>query len=1668
MQLADTQLPNTVIFRDSSTHPYLLRPLEAFEASRALRGSILRQEIYGLDGSAKQPLPYSIVENNFLLNLFQPRGTSNRHAVFMKLPLESAKFYYERYTLTGTSGQTVCSPRVSHDMKFAYDAFGNLLKSVTIAYGQRIRDPDPDNLFTSTDVAKQTTPLFTYEEHDYSNPIAQLDNYRNPLECEHRVYEVRGITATGMDPSITNLYSVASLESQIPQASDGLHDLPFEDWEGVSAIPGVPYRRLIKQSRTLYQENDFSAVLPIGTIESRALVFQTYNLAFTTQLVTDVFQTKISGSGMMTECGYMTLGDSNWWIPSGIVFYSPNPSDTAAQQLQYALDHFFLPQRFRDPFYTPTFNTERVVQYDTYSLLVQQTIDPLGNRTTAGQRDVLTNALDINGIDYRLLMPTLIMGPNQNVAAFSFDILGFLAGTAVMGKPGQNVGDSLQGFLADLSQSTITAYFNDPVGQAPALLCNATSRSVYNVWAYYQTKGNPNPDPPVTAKLSRQTHISDLTAGATSQIQQTISYSDGLGRAIQSKVLTDPGPVPQRNSTGQIILGKDGLPLLTTNSVTPRWVGTGWVVFNNKNLPVRKFEPFFTDRSAFEFDVKIGTSPVLAYDPVDRVVMVLNANSTWSKVVFSPWEKASWDLNDTVLIGDPTTDVDVGGYFARLPPTDYRPTWYAARQAGSMGLEQQQCAQKTAVHANTPTVAHFDPLGRVFMTVDDNRFKYSNSVTTAPATEQFYAYRTDYDIQSNIRRRFDAQGRQVCNDAFDVINQVINHSSMESGQRWILPDILGKSRFKWDDRGYRFHDTLDQLQRRLQKFQALNNGSDIMLEQLVYGESQSTPETNNVRLKVVERFDQAGIVVSDLYDFKGNSLTETRTLSQGYDQDLDWNGTVPLDSGSIFTSSNTYNALNSITSSTLPDSTVVNFTYNLESRLKQVQANLQGSSVATTYVSTITYDAKGQRLSINYGNGTTTAYGYDSLTNRLVKILTQRNAQLFPSDCPQPPVSGWPGCQIQSLSYTIDPAGNITNITDNAQQAIFFRNKRVEPSNDYIYDSVYRLIEATGREQLGQAGNTLNAPTPSGPFGRQPSSNDGNALGTYLERYSYDSASNFLSLQHLGADPSNPGWTRFYNYKETSQLQPSVVSNRLSSTAVGSLTEKYDYDSDAGLHGNITSMPYLSLMKWDSREQLRTTSKQNVTNGGTPETTFYVYDMSGQRVRKVTENYAAPGATTTRKSQTVYIGAFEAYSQYATDGAENLVRNTVHIEDNKATVALVETQRKGEVTDLITRYQFGNHLGSVLLELDDSSQIITYEEYSPYGDSTYFAIDIQKRAPKRYRYMAKERDQDETAFYYYGRRYYACWLGRWTSCDPAGYVDGLNLYTFVTSNPVRSVDERGTETVAPPATKDDSVLLSKPRVYGFKPKLRPPPTLELQHMDPPKWQPMFPLTMLQYKSPFSVDLKLPPENPGLGFDPKPYLRPPPRPPGRPNPKPDLFNLTLFKAELADRVTFTLPGKIGLNQKFGLVETELEVSLKDGPVNPSSIFFSLKFQRKEVKEKNSARLNLNSGPSQTLSLDNPVMQKFRNETNQGLHLHRLVDANNVLDNVNNINEERERLFQSRQWSVQLLLGFPLASPSPQTIFIGEQQMIQMDDVRLGPHPGIKGGFVGGMFNGQLPW
>src|SRR5207247_2029826 len=122
----------------------------------------------------------------------------------------------------------------------------------------------------------------------------------------------------------------------------------------------------------------------------------------------------------------------------------------------------------------------------------------------------------------------------------------------------------------------------------------------------------------------------------------------------------------------------------------------------------------------------------------------------------------------------------------------------------------------------------------------------------------------------------------------------------------------------------------------------------------------------------------------------------------------------------------------------------------------------------------------------------------------------------------------------------------------------------------------------------------------------------------------------------------------------------------------------------------------------------------------------------------------------------------------------------------------IATARNYPVPARLIRYQLTNHLGSATLELDDEAQIIFYEEYTPYGSSSYEAVRNQLETPKRYRYTGKERDE-ESGLYYHGARYFASWLARWINGDPLFIEGGINVFAFSANRPIIFIDKEGTQ-----------------------------------------------------------------------------------------------------------------------------------------------------------------------------------------------------------------------------------------------------------------------------------
>ncbi|MEO8149293.1 MAG: SpvB/TcaC N-terminal domain-containing protein [Bacteroidia bacterium] len=1266
---------------------------EMREALRACKGMTLHVEVYSLDNSPIQIHPYTTTHHTCNIQMLQPKA-NNAHAIFIVHESEALTYAYER---------DPSDPRIAHAMNIEIDEYGNVIRSAAISYG---RNPlHPDLSLTAGERIEQGKINIIYTENSFTvtaNPDTTLDPLKKIIDDanDYRLqvlFETKNYELTGFEPGADNYFSIEELAKDLAGTSE-------RSYEALSN--GSHQKRLIEHVKTqfLKNTNDLSDPLPFGIMESLLLPYQSYQLALTPALVTDIFGTKVDDALLTGEGKYVKFTDDNYWIASGIQTFDAT--------------NFYQVTEVTDPFGHRTWITYEPL----YRFYLKTTRDELGNESS------------VLNFNFRTLSPYVMKDINDNRTGVRTDELGMVISTFVLGKETEQVGDEM--YLTSVELST-----ND----------HSTNLLEYHLFNY-KDFGKPNF---VKTKVS-DTYYRDQLTGSIEQIYESYAYSDGSGNVVMTKVQAEPGDALNEDENGIVT---------TVTIVAPdkRWVGNGRTILNNKGKPVKQYEPYFSTTCEYEDSknlVERGVTPIIIYDAAGRVIKTIMPDGTFTSVEFDPWKLKSYDQNDNVVGSD--------WFISRTPnPPPTNPT------------SEQTAALKAKEHNNTPTISYLDSLGRNFLTVADNvgLEKYKTIVET--------------DIEGNLRSVTDACENIVMQYKYDMLGNQLYSLSMDAGERWVVSDAIGKQMYSWaviDNRKFKFD--YDTLHRPIGFLVSINNGAFKTFEKIEYGEALTNGKELNLRGKPYQHFDTAGIAKIERCDFKGNALKSSRQLLKNYKADVNWdviNVVTDLET-EIFISETDFDALNRPVKVTTPHTlhiiaNTITPVYNQANLLNEVKVSVRGAA-ESSYVKDIDYNEKGQRKKILYGNDVLTTYEYDKKTFRLKNIHT---------------TSGSASTVIQDIFYTYDPVGNITNITDKSQPTIFHSGEQVDAINDYTYDAIYRLITATGREHTGQNGldeTAGNRKLSNFPFTNTASLYDVNAMRKYTQRFAYDKVGNIRSLAHRF---KTGGYTRTYAYNNNdaehntySAVACATKNNQLLATIIGSLTHTYNHDA----HGSIKTLPHLHQMQWNLKDQLQWTQKTAMASGG-GETTYYVYDGSGQRIRKITEWQN----TNHKKEERIYLGGFEIYRSYKYGGVTiELERETLHVMDDKKRIALVETKTKhfgsNDTTTLNTplpRYQLDNHLGSASLELDATAQIISYEEYHPYGTTSYQRTDkLINPIAKRYRYTGMERDE-ESGLAYHSARYYMPWLGRWLSVDPIGIGDGLNIYQYVHNSPIELTDSKGTE-----------------------------------------------------------------------------------------------------------------------------------------------------------------------------------------------------------------------------------------------------------------------------------
>src|SRR5690606_39101062 len=111
----------------------------------------------------------------------------------------------------------------------------------------------------------------------------------------------------------------------------------------------------------------------------------------------------------------------------------------------------------------------------------------------------------------------------------------------------------------------------------------------------------------------------------------------------------------------------------------------------------------------------------------------------------------------------------------------------------------------------------------------------------------------------------------------------------------------------------------------------------------------------------------------------------------------------------------------------------------------------------------------------------------------------------------------------------------------------------------------------------------------------------------------------------------------------------------------------------------------------------------------------------------------------TIKEERIYLGGYEIYRKFDNTSSLIIERTTVHVSDDTGPIAMLKKRTVGNAIDdnntaaELTRYIYSNHLQSASLELDEDAAVISYEEYHPYGTTSYQAMNASINAvAKRY------------------------------------------------------------------------------------------------------------------------------------------------------------------------------------------------------------------------------------------------------------------------------------------------------------------------------------------------
>jgi RHS repeat-associated protein len=186
-------------------------------------------------------------------------------------------------------------------------------------------------------------------------------------------------------------------------------------------------------------------------------------------------------------------------------------------------------------------------------------------------------------------------------------------------------------------------------------------------------------------------------------------------------------------------------------------------------------------------------------------------------------------------------------------------------------------------------------------------------------------------------------------------------------------------------------------------------------------------------------------------------------------------------------------------------------------------------------------------------------------------------------------------------------------------------------------------------------------------------------------------------------------------------------------------------------------------------------------------TSTYAYDYAGNRVSQTV------GSITT-----IYPNKYYSITS-TTNGATTYATTTVYVWNGDTLIATIDQPIvNGAATGMAaTRYIHPDHLGSTNIVSDENGNVVTSEEYYPYGETRFNEVNY----PTNEQHQFISQFKDGNSLSYLNARYYDSSRGQFESEDPVFLGDpsqqnlqdpqSLNSYTYAGDNPIIKKDPSG-------------------------------------------------------------------------------------------------------------------------------------------------------------------------------------------------------------------------------------------------------------------------------------